>query len=259
LRIITLNCNGIRSAARKGLFDWLPRQDADVLCLQETKAQPADLEDERETFYPKGWHVHFNSAQKKGYAGVAIYSRKKPDAALDKLGAAEFDDQGRYLEARFGKLSVVSLYAPSGSAGPERQASKDRFLKFFLPKLQAWAKAGREFVICGDWNIAHRNVDLKNWKGNQKNSGFLPHERAWLDDVFRDGVWADAYRHLHPATEGESYTWWSKRGPAWAKNVGWRIDYQVVSTALRDRVVRASIYKDTRFSDHAPLTLDYAP
>lgn len=258
LRVITLNCNGIRSAARKGLFDWLARQDADVVCLQETKAQPADLEKERELFYPEGWHAHFNSAVKKGYAGVALYSRRKPDTVVHQLGGAEFDNEGRYLEARFGKLSVVSLYAPSGSAGPERQASKDRFLAFFLPHLRAWARAGRDFVICGDWNIAHRNADLRNWRSNQKNSGFLPHERAWLDEVFRDGIWVDAYRHLHPDTEGESYTWWSNRGQAWAKNVGWRIDYQVVSPSLRDRILRAHVYKDTRFSDHAPLTLDYA-
>jgi len=262
MRIITLNCNGIRSAARKGLFDWLARQKADYLCLQETKAQPADLEalpeKERGLFFPKGWHAHFNSAVKKGYSGVAVYCREKPDALLDKLGAAEFDDEGRYLEVRHGNLSVVSLYAPSGSAGPERQASKDRFLAFFLPRLAEWSRSGRDYVICGDWNIAHRNVDLKNWKGNQKNSGFLPHERAWLDEVFKEGVWADGYRHLHPATEGESYTWWSNRGAAWAKNVGWRIDYQVVSGKLRARLKRAAIFKDNRFSDHAPLTMDYA-
>ena len=259
LRVITLNCNGIRSAARKGMFDWLARQRADYVCLQETKAQPADLEGERDLFHPKGWHAHFNSAKKKGYAGVALYTREKPDAVLTTLGEPEFDDEGRYLEVRHGKLSVVSLYAPSGSAGPERQASKDRFLKFFLPRLHAWARSGRDYVICGDWNIAHRNIDLKNWKGNRKNSGFLPHERAWLDEVFKDGVWVDAYRHLHPAHEGEAYTWWSNRGQAWAKNVGWRIDYQVISPGLRERLQRAAIYKEQRFSDHAPLTLDYAP
>jgi exodeoxyribonuclease-3 len=256
MRVITLNCNGIRSASRKGLFAWLARQQADYVCLQETKAQPADLEGGR-VFFPKDWHAHFSSAKKKGYAGVALYARQKPDAVLDRLGAAEFDVDGRYLEVRHGRLSVISLYAPSGSAGPERQASKDRFLKFFGPRLQQWARSGRDYVICGDWNIAHRNVDLKNWKGNQKNSGFLPHERGWLDEVFRD--WVDGYRHLHPATEGESYTWWSSRGAAWAKNVGWRIDYQVVSPGLRARLQRAAIYKSRRFSDHAPLTLDYAP
>ena len=258
MRVITLNCNGIRSAARKGLFGWLARQKADYVCLQETKAHPADLEGEREVFQPKGWHVHFNSARKKGYAGVALYARSKPDAVLDKLGAAEFDDEGRYLEVRHGNLSVVSLYAPSGSAGPERQASKDRFLDFFLPRLREWGGSGRDYVICGDWNIAHREIDLKNWRGNRKNSGFLPHERAWLDQVLGNGAWVDGYRHLHPDAEGPSYTWWSNRGAAWAKNVGWRIDYQVVSAGLRARLKRAAIYKDKRFSDHAPLTLDYA-
>ncbi|MGH8442487.1 MAG: exodeoxyribonuclease III [Nevskiaceae bacterium] len=256
MRVITLNCNGIRSAARKGMFDWLARQRADAVCLQETKARRADLDGDT-AYFPKGWRPFFNSAEKKGYAGVALYSRREPDAVLTTLGAREFDAEGRYLEVRLGKLSVVSLYLPSGSAGPQRQASKDRFLKFFLPRLREWAGSGRDYVICGDWNIAHKNIDLKNWRGNRKNSGFLLHERAWLDEVFRDGAWVDAYRHLHPAAEGASYTWWSNRGQAWAKNVGWRIDYQVVSPSLRARLTRAAIYKRRRFSDHAPLTLDY--
>jgi exodeoxyribonuclease-3 len=260
VRVISLNTNGIRSAARKGLFDWLPEQQADVLCIQETKAQIADLECDPQ-FYPEGWHAHFNSAQKKGYAGVAAYSRRKPDTVLDKLGVTEFDDEGRYLELRFGKLSVVSLYQPSGSAGPERQASKDRFLEFFLPRLREWAGNGRDYILCGDWNIAHRNIDLKNWKSNQKNSGFLPHERAWLDKVFGaepEGLgWVDAYRALHPDVGGEAYTWWSNRGQAWANNVGWRIDYHIVTPGLRDKLKCASVYKAQRFSDHAPLILDY--
>ncbi|MFH0344707.1 MAG: exodeoxyribonuclease III [Chromatiales bacterium] len=259
MRIITLNCNGIRSAARKGLFDWLCKQRADVLCLQETKAQSTDLTDP--VFFPKGWHVYFNDAQKKGYAGVALYCRQKPDEVLNQLKAAEFDAEGRYLEARFGQLSVISLYLPSGSAGPERQASKDRFLKFFQPKLREWIKCGRELIVCGDWNIAHKEIDLKNWKANQKYSGFLPHERAWLDVAFSPepkGLgWVDAYRVLHPEHTGEAYTWWSNRGAAWAKNVGWRIDYQFVTPALRNKVRKASIYKAERFSDHAPLIMDY--
>jgi exodeoxyribonuclease-3 len=260
MRIVSLNCNGIRSAARKGLFDWLPKQNLDVLCLQETKAQIADLQDDP-VFFPKGWSVQFRDALKKGYSGTAIYSRKKPDAVNDVLGNDEFDGEGRYVEARFGKLSVVSLYLPSGSSGPERQESKDRFLAFFLSKLREWRNSGRDYVICGDWNIAHRNIDLKNWKSNQKNSGFLPHERAWLDTVFgetKDGGWVDAYRTLHPELEGEAYTWWSNRGQAWANNVGWRIDYQIVSPSLRAKIKAASVYKDERFSDHAPLTIDYA-
>jgi len=255
MRIISLNTNGIRSAARKNLFDWLPKQKTDFLCVQETKAQTADLDS---SFFPQGWHAHFNCAQKKGYAGVAVYAREKPDAVVDKLGAKEFDDEGRYLELRYGKLSVVSLYLPSGSAGPERQASKDRFLEFFLPKLREWKKQGRDYVICGDWNIAHRNIDLKNWRSNQKNSGFLPHERAWLDTLFGEVGWVDGYRALHPDVEGEAYTWWSNRGNAYANNVGWRIDYQVITPALRDKVKKASVYKTEKFSDHAPLIMDYA-
>ncbi|MEW6168315.1 MAG: exodeoxyribonuclease III [Pseudomonadota bacterium] len=261
MRIITLNCNGIRSAARKGLFAWVAKQSADILCLQETKAQHPDVQHDPE-FFPDGWHVRFRDAQKKGYAGTAIYARRAPDAVLETLGNDEFDDEGRYLEFRYGQLSVVSLYLPSGSAGPERQASKDRFLQFFLPKLREWNGNGRDYVICGDWNIAHKNIDLKNWRSNQKNSGFLPHERAWLDVVFgappEGAGWVDAYRTLYPDAEGESYTWWSNRGQAWAKNVGWRIDYQVISPRLGPRLKAASIYKAERFSDHAPLILDYA-
>ncbi|HEX4896311.1 MAG TPA: exodeoxyribonuclease III [Solimonas sp.] len=261
MRIISLNTNGIRSAAKKGLFDWLPAQNADVLCIQETKAQPEDLAGDA-VFAPAGWHARFRSAQKKGYAGVAIYARKAPDAVLDTLGNDEFDHEGRYLEYRFGQLSVVSLYLPSGSAGPERQASKDRFLAFFLPKLREWRASGREYVICGDWNIAHRNIDLKNWRSNQKNSGFLPHERAWLDQVFgtADGGlgWVDGYRALHPTREGEAYTWWSNRGNAYANNVGWRIDYHVVTPGMGKQVRHAQVHREPRFSDHAPLVLDYA-
>ncbi|HUP91291.1 MAG TPA: exodeoxyribonuclease III [Solimonas sp.] len=256
MRVISLNCNGIRSAARKGLFEWLPGQKADFLCLQEIKCQLADLEGDA-VFAPKGWHAHFSHAQKKGYAGTAVFARREPDQVLQRLGNAEFDDEGRYLELRYGTLSVVSVYLPSGSAGPERQASKDRFLKFFLPRLREWQASGRDYVICGDWNIAHRNIDLKNFKSNQKNSGFLPHERAWLDTVFGEVGLVDGYRALHPDTEGESYTWWSNRGQAWANNVGWRIDYQVVTPALKAQLKRAAIHKASRFSDHAPLTLDY--
>lgn len=255
MRIITLNCNGIRSAARKGLFDWLPKQNADVLCLQETKAQVTDLTDP--VFHPPGWHRYFSDAQKKGYAGVALYCRRQPDAILNRLDAAEFDAEGRYIEARFGDLSVISLYLPSGSAGPERQASKDRFLEFFQPKLREWIGCGRQFIVCGDWNIAHKEIDLKNWKANQKYSGFLPHERAWLDVAFGQMGWVDSYRVLHPDHTGEAYTWWSNRGQAWAKNVGWRIDYQFITPALKDKVRRAAIYKEQRFSDHAPLIMDY--
>ena len=256
MRIITLNTNGIRSAATKGLFDWLPQQQADVLCIQETKAQLGDIE-KTPLFFPQGWTARFNSAQKKGYAGVAIYSRREPDAVLDSLGVKEFDDEGRYLEFRFGNLSVVSLYLPSGSAGPERQASKDRFLAFFESVLALWLKSGRDYVVCADWNIAHTNKDLKNWKSNQKNSGFLPHEREWMTRVLAQG-WIDAHRRLDPDSEGEMYTWWSNRGDAWNKNVGWRIDYQLVTPGVAAKLKAARVHKDSRFSDHAPLIVDYS-
>lgn len=256
MRIISINTNGIRSAAKKGFFDWLATTDADYVCIQETKAQPEDLDGDA-LFAPAGLHAHFRSAQKKGYSGVAIYARKKPDAVLDTLGAPEFDDEGRYLEVRRGKLSVVSLYLPSGSAGPERQASKDRFLEFFLPKLREWKASGRDYVICGDWNIAHTKLDIKNWRSNQKNSGFLPHERAWMDTLLGEAGFVDAYRAKHPTLEGEAYTWWSNRGNAYANNVGWRIDYQIVTPAMAAKVQAAEVYKGQKFSDHAPLVIDY--
>lgn len=256
MRIVTLNCNGLRSAARKGFFDWLEQSGADVICLQETKAQPEDLADP--LFHPAGWHKHFHSAEKKGYAGVAIYSRDKPDRYVDSLGLPEFDGEGRYLEAQFGKRSVVSLYLPSGSSGPERQASKDRFLAAFPAHLKTLLASGRDVVICADWNIAHTAKDLKNAKGNAKNSGFLPHERQWMTDVLANG-WVDAARHLHAELEGELYTWWSNRGDAWNKNVGWRIDYQLVSPSLAARIAHTAVYKQQRFSDHAPLIVDFAP
>ncbi|MGH8501655.1 MAG: exodeoxyribonuclease III [Gammaproteobacteria bacterium] len=255
MRIITLNVNGIRSAARKGLFDWLVAQNADVVCLQETKAQEHQLSDV--CFRPDGWHCHYVDAFKKGYSGVAMYARAKPDKIIEGLGCEEFDPEARYLEMRFGKLSVVSLYLPSGTTSEVRQAAKFRFMDQFLPYLQKLRRSRREYIICGDWNIAHKTIDLKNWRSNQKNSGFLPEERAWLDVVFGEAGWIDAYRHLHPDTEGESYTWWSNRGQAWAKNVGWRLDYHVITPSLKDFIRSASIYKAQRFSDHAPLTIDY--
>jgi len=256
MRITTFNCNGIRSAANKGLLDWLASDSTELLCLQETKAQVEDLAKDAR-FAPKGWWVYQNPAVKKGYAGTAVYARREPDAVLDKLGAAEFDDQGRYLELRFGKLSVISLYVPSGSAGPERQASKYRFMAFFLPRLREWAASGRQYVICADWNIAPTQLDLKNWRSNQKNSGFLPEERAWIATVLNEVGWADAYRTIHPHIGEGAYTWWSNRGNAYANNVGWRIDYQLVTPDLRETVKSAAVYKDHKFSDHAPLTIHY--
>jgi exodeoxyribonuclease III len=254
VRVITLNVNGIRSAAKKGVFHWLAGQRAEVICLQETKAQEHQL-DGHGVELP-GYTAHFFDAKKPGYAGVALYSRSKPDAVIRGFGVPEFDDEGRYLEACFGDLAVVSLYLPSGSAGPHRQASKFRFLDAFLPHLKRLRRSARRYILCGDWNIAHKPIDLRNWKSNQKNSGFLPEERAWLDTLFDEVGFVDAFREVNP--EPDQYTWWSNRGQAWAKNVGWRIDYQVVSPRLAGAARRASIYKDQRFSDHAPLTMDYA-
>ena len=255
LRIITLNLNGIRSAGRKGFFDWLQMQNADVVCLQELKAQVGDMT--RDFLNPGGFFGYFHYAEKKGYSGVGLYSRRQPEQVIEGFGVDEFVAEGRYIEAVFGKLSVVSVYLPSGSSSPERQAAKFRFLEHFRPHLEQLRRAGREVLLCGDWNIAHREIDLKNWKGNQKNSGFLPEERAWIGEVFDQAGFVDVYRRLHPDTEGDAYTWWSNRGQARAKNVGWRIDYQIATPDLAAAARHASVYKEKWFSDHAPLTIDY--
>lgn len=256
LRIISVNLNGIRSAASKGFYPWLQQQNADIVCMQELKAQAADMT--REMLQPEGYHGYFHYADKKGYSGVGIYCRRQPDAIIEGLGIADIDAEGRYIEARFDKLSIVSLYLPSGSSGEERQAFKFSVMQRFMAHLEALKASGREVIICGDWNIAHQEIDLKNWRGNRKNSGFLPEERAWLTDLFGRVQWVDVYRVLHPETTDDCYTWWSNRGQAWAKNVGWRIDYQIATPAIAAKSVAASIYKHERFSDHAPLTIDYA-
>jgi exodeoxyribonuclease-3 len=255
LRIITLNLNGIRSAASKGFYGWLARQRADIVCVQELKAHAADLS--ADLLAPKGCRGHFHFAETKGYSGVGIYARRAPERIVEGLGIEEIDREGRYLQADFGLLSVVSLYLPSGSSSQLRQAAKFRFMDLFLPHLEALAASGREILLCGDWNIAHQAIDLKNWRANQKNSGFLPEERAWLTEVLQRIGWVDVYRRLHPEATGEAYTWWSNRGQAWAKNVGWRIDYHIATPGLAATARRAAIYKAERFSDHAPLTIDY--
>jgi len=256
-RILTLNVNGIRSAGAKGLFRWLSKADADVVCLQEVKAHEADIPDAWR--FPDDLHGHFHCAQKKGYSGTALYSKKPPLRVSTGFGVPEFDEEGRYVQAEFRSVTVVSVYFPSGSSGPHRQASKYRFLDAFLPHLQRLygeaAASGREVILCGDVNIAHREIDLKNWRSNRKNSGFLPEERAWLTRVFEDLGWVDVFRRLDPRPE--QYTWWSNRGQAWAKNVGWRIDYQIATPGVAARARRAEIYKARRFSDHAPLSIDY--
>jgi len=283
MRIITANTNGIRSASRKGFFEWLEKQDADVVCIQETKAQVHQLEDAM--FHPG--YSYYHDAVKKGYSGVALYCKTEPDEVIVGMGNEEFDSEGRYIEARFGNLSVISLYMHSGSAKEERQQTKYRCMDYFLPLektlahetmqgvdikalmgestntkepennflIQKMLDSGRDYIICGDWNIAHKNEDIKNWKGNKKNSGFLPEERAWFDVLFDDYKFVDAFRELEQ--EEHSYTWWSNRGQAYANNTGWRIDYHVLSPSLKGSVQKTEIYKEEKFSDHAPLIIDY--
>ncbi len=254
-RIVTLNLNGIRSAYAKGLLAWLSEQDADIVCLQELKAQEADLTPEMRA--PAGYTGYFHCANKRGYSGVGIYTKKAPDEVVVGVGRPDIDGEGRYLELIFGSLSVISVYLPSGSSGPERQAAKFAFMDHFFPRLATLAQSGREVVLCGDFNIAHQEIDLKNWRGNRKNSGFLPEERAWLTRVLTELHFVDVHRHLRPSDEGACYTWWSNRGQAYAKNVGWRIDYQIATPALGARARDVRVYKGQRFSDHAPLIIDY--
>jgi exodeoxyribonuclease-3 len=252
-KIITCNTNGIRAAARKGFFGWLEKQDADVVCIQETKAQEHQLDGS--LFCPDGYHCYYNDAEKKGYSGTALFSRVKPLKVTTSLGWEPADSEGRYIQADYRGLSVISLYMPSGSSSEEAQARKYRFMDNFMEHLVALRRKRREFIICADWNICHREIDLKNWRSNQKNSGFLPDERAWLDRLYQEVGYVDAFRVVNQ--EGDQYTWWSNRGQAWAKNVGWRLDYQVITPRLVDRVREAEIYREERFSDHAPQIMHY--
>lgn len=255
MRIITANLNGIRSAANKGFFEWFSAQQADVLCVQETKAQAHQLEAEKH--YPEGFHAYFCDAEKKGYSGVAIYSRREPDRVTVGLGEGfeDMDAEGRFIQADFGHLSVISLYLPSGTSSDERQQVKFSFMDRFEERLKKMRRQKREYIICGDWNIVHKEIDIRNFKSNQKNSGCLPEERAWLDKLFGPMGYVDAFRVVD--SRPDQYTWWSNRGNARANNVGWRIDYQVITPGLRDAVKRAAIYREKFFSDHAPLTIDY--
>jgi exodeoxyribonuclease-3 len=255
MRVITVNVNGIRSAYSKGLWPWLMKQKADVICLQEMRCFPDDMPEEVRA--PKGYHAFFHPAEKPGYSGVALFSKQKPDHVQTGLGWKDMDAEGRFLKARFGNISVASLYLPSGSSGEERQKIKFSFLDRFEEELKAWRKKKRDYILCGDYNIAHKEIDLKNWKGNLKNSGFLPEERAFMDRLFSTGGYVDAFRVVNP--HPDQFTWWSNRGQAYAKNVGWRIDYHVVTPGLKGKIKGASIYKEQKFSDHAPLTIDYAP
>lgn len=253
MRIITANVNGIRSAARKGFFEWLDKQKADIVCLQEVRAQTEQLVDP--IFYPKGYYHYYVEAEKKGYSGVAIYSLHKPKQVETDLGLKFADNEGRYVHVEFPKLIVASVYMPSGTSSDDRQAKKYKFMDYFESHLEDLSLRGKPVIICGDWNIAHTERDIKNWKANQKNSGFLPQERAWLDTLFGELGYVDAFRVKN---QGEDeYTWWSQRGRARENNVGWRIDYQVVSQELGSKIQCVDIYRDEKFSDHAPLSVDY--
>lgn len=254
VKVMTFNCNGVRSAARKGFFDWLATTDVDIVCLQETKAQVHQLDDP--LYNPAGFHCHYFDAQKKGYAGTAVFCRQPPDRVTTGLGWPMADEEGRFIQAEFGDLTIASLYLPSGSAGPDRQARKFEFMAQFMDWLRKARRRRRDFIICGDWNIAHRPIDLKNWRSNQKNSGFLPEERAWLDELYDEVGYVDAFRAVNQ--QPDQYSWWSNRGNARANNVGWRLDYQVITPALRSQVVAASIHTADHFSDHAPVTIEYA-
>jgi len=251
-RIMSFNANGIRAAVRKGFFDWFAQQNIDVLCVQETKAQEHQLD---AAHRPPGYHAYFFDAQKKGYSGVAIYACIKPDVVQCGLGWPSADMEGRYIRADFGNLSVISLYLPSGTSGDERQQVKYDFMDRYEQLLHEQLHSNRQFIICGDWNIVHKAIDIKNFKSNQKNSGCLPQERAWLDKLFEQEGWVDAFRVVNQ--EPHQYTWWSQRGRALENNVGWRIDYQVVSPSLRDQVLDVEIYRGQKFSDHAPLIIEY--
>jgi exodeoxyribonuclease-3 len=253
LRVISINLNGIRSAERKGIFAWLSAQNADVICMQELRAQDADLL--HPAFTLDGYHSYFHCAEKKGYSGVGIYTRIKPKEVVKGLGFGTADQEGRYVAVHLGNVWVASLYLPSGTSGEERQQIKFDFLNQYEKYLQHLRAQTVPYIICGDWNIAHKIIDLKNWRANQKNSGFLPEERAWMDSLFNELGFVDAFRVVNQ--EADQYTWWSNRGRAWEKNVGWRIDYQIISPSLQSAVKSASIYKEQRFSDHAPLILEY--
>lgn len=257
-KLTSLNLNGIRSATTKGVEAWLEQHAPDCICVQEVKAQAPDVAGKFEVL--AGMKGHFQFAEKKGYSGVGVYTRHEPSDVVVGFDGGEFDAEGRYVEARFDtparKLSIISVYFPSGSSGPERQEAKYRFLDKMYPHLMALKKE-RDFIICSDVNIAHQEADLKNWKGNLKNSGFLPEERAWMTRLTTEGGVVDVYRHLQPDTTDACYTWWSNRGQAYAKNVGWRLDYHLATPAVAEKARSEAIYKDEKFSDHAPITIEY--
>jgi exodeoxyribonuclease-3 len=253
MRVITLNLNGIRAAFRKGFRQWLGVQGADLILLQETRIQPEQLTDEHNEV--NGFLSYFSFAEAKGYSGVGVYSTKKPISIVNKVGWLNFDKEGRFLLLEFKYLYVLSLYLPSGTRGEERQCFKYETLDWFRNWISPVLNSGKQILVCGDLNIAHQEIDLKNVKGNRKNSGFLPEERQWMTKLFESGGLCDVFRNLYP--DLEMYTWWSNRGRAWEKNVGWRIDYQIATPKLAASAFQGSVYREERFSDHSPLIIDY--
>lgn len=259
LRVVSINVNGLRASAKKGLFEWIAKSEADVICMQETRLTHEQWTDQ---FKPAGWQAHLFPAQKAGYAGTAIYSRL-PFVPSDGLGFELADSQGRFTMGRFDlsdwgvdtPVHIASLYLPSGSSGDDAQARKDLFLNEYKAILKCWRDEQKSIIVCGDYNIVHKRIDIKNWSGNQKASGCLPHERAWLDHIYDELGYVDSFRVVRH--DSEIYSWWSNRGQARAKNVGWRIDYQACSPDWKERTVGAWVYKDEWFSDHAPVIVDY--
>ena len=268
IRVITLNVNGLRASEKKGVMKWLSKQNPDFVCFQELKAQFKDLSDQHLKLKTKNAELKSvtNCAEKPGYSGVSILSKFKPKNTFLGIGEKEFDKEGRVIKSDFDnvikgfpKFSLVSLYLPSGSSSEQRQAAKFRFLVYFEKTLESWMNQneseGREFILCGDWNIAHREIDLKNWKNNKKNSGFLPEERAWISNIVFAKGWVDVFRKVKP--NSHQYTWWSQRGRARENNVGWRIDYQICTPKIASKAISAWVEMNEKFSDHAPLIIDY--
>lgn len=253
MKVISANMNGIRSATKKDFWPWFKRQKADILCMQEIRATEDKFPEAALNL--KNYHKFIRPAEKPGYSGVSIYAKQEPKNVCTKIGYDIIDNEGRYLQLDYDKFSVASIYFPSGSNKESRQVLKYEFMEFFSEKLIEFKKKRRPIILCGDWNIAHKNIDIKNWRSNQKNSGFLPEERAWMDHILDELNYVDAFREVNQ--KADQYTWWSNRGRARENNVGWRIDYQIVSPKLKDKVTSASIYRNKFFSDHAPLTISY--
>jgi len=251
LRIISYNVNGIRAAIKKGFYDWLATHPADILCIQETKALESDVD--VEALESLGFEHHWFSAQKKGYSGVAIFSRIKPAQVKKGNGHTQSDFEGRVIEMDFDDFKLINAYFPSGTSGEERQTFKYHWLDAFKKYLDREKKKQPNIILCGDYNIAHEEIDIHDPKGNKNTTGFLPEERAWMTRFLESG-WIDTFRHFHK--EPHRYSWWSQRFPSVRlNNKGWRIDYITVTESMKDRLVDADIYPDVKHSDHCPVYL----